>query len=219
MRLFAAVLAAALTALPSTAQIGNGSDITGPGITNGGIAGGTYQSGGFRNSDNAVFSTPNGTTIWTSGEVACAVTAAVPGVAQSLREGPLQPRPEVGGAPVDDEARRALWEVMRADSVDRGPASESLAAMLRGGAEPNSRVGRRARSLVDALSGLLGKAATCPPQERLIVAEPWEDAVFSYDRFLDARDAGQPNPAVVGVHSVLDTLMDAALAAAGGGTR
>lgn len=220
MRLVAAVCAVALAALPASAQIGNGSDVTGPGLTNGGIAGGTYDAGGFQRAENAVFRTPNGTTLWATGEVACAVTAAVPGVERALRDGPLNARPETGGAPVDDGARQAIWQVMRADSVDRPSAADALAQQLRGGAEPDSRLGRRARSLADALSGLLGKAATCPPQERMIVAEPWEQAVFAYDRFLDARrEAGQAPGAVLGVHAVLDTLMDAALAAAGAGPR
>ena len=217
MRLVAVVCAAALTALPASAQIGNGSDVTGPGLTSGGIAGGTYEAGGFQRAENAVFRTPNGTTIWSSGEVACAVTAAVPGVAQALRDGPLNPRPGVGEGPVPDGARLALWEVMRADSVDRDAAMQALTEQLRGGDAPGSRVGRRARALTRALAGLLGKAATCPPQEDMIVAEPWEEAVRAYDRFLDARAEGQDTPgALAGVHAVLATLMDAALAAAEG---
>lgn len=214
MRIDARVLALLLAASPAAAQIGNGSDVTGPGITNGGLGGGTYEAGGFRRSENAVFRTPNGTAIWASGEVACAVTGMVPVVEQRLREGPLTARPEVGGQVVDDAARQAIWGVMRGDSVDRSDPAEALAAALRGEADPRSRLGRRASDLVEALGGLLGKAASCPPRQRHIVAEPWEEAVVAYDRYLDARTELPPGDAVAGVHAVLGAFMDAALAAA-----
>jgi hypothetical protein len=216
MRLIAAFWAVALTGLPAAGQVGNGSDVTGPGLTNGGIAGGTYESGGFRRSENSVFRTPNGTALWATGEVACAVSATVPEMQRALRDGPLNARPETGGAAVGDEARQALWGVLRADSVDRTAPSDALAAQLRGSAPANSRVGRRAQSLVDALAGLLGKATPCPPTDRLLVAEPWENAVQAYDRYLDARPAGPRDDAVLGVHAVLATFMQAALAAASG---
>jgi hypothetical protein len=215
MRFIAAMCAVALTALPGAAQIGNGSDVTGPGLTNGGSAGGTYESGGFRRSENSVFRTPNGTAIWASQQVACAVTAEIPAMERALRDGPLMARPETGGAPVEDATRTAIWGVMRADSVDRTSPSDALTEQLRGDAAPNSRVGRRARDLTDALAGLLGKATPCPPRERLPIAQPWEEAVQAYDRYLQARGGGAPRtPAVLGVHAVLDTFMDAALAAA-----
>jgi hypothetical protein len=220
MRFIAAGIAVALSALPAAAQIGNGSDVTGPGLTGSGITGGTYEAGGFRRSENAVFRTPNGTALWASGEVACAVTAAVPGVERSLRDGPLTARPEAGGAPVSDAAREALWNVMRADSVDRTAASEALAALLRGSASPRSRLGRRAGTLADALGGLLGKSTPCPPQGGMLNAEPWDDAVQAYDQYLNARPRGeQRSDAVLGVHSVLATFMAAALNAAGGPAR
>jgi hypothetical protein len=216
MRFIAGMCAVALTAVPCTAQVGNGSDVTGPGLTGSGVGGGTYEAGGFRRSENAVFRTPNGTAIWASGAVACAVTGAVPGVERSLRDGPLTARPETGGAPVDDAARDALWGVMRADSVDRTAPTEALAAQLRGDASPRSRLGRRAATLVSALEGLLGKATPCPAQDGLLIAEPWENAVQAYDHYLDARPRGEPADAVLGLHAVMATFMEAALAAAGG---
>lgn len=216
MRIPSCGLALFLAAAPAAGQIGNGSDVTGPGLTNGGLAGGSYEAGGFRRSENAVFRTPNGTAIWASGEVACAVTGMVPVVEQRLREGPLSARPAVGGGVVDDAARQALWGVMRADSVDRTDPARALTDALRGDAPERSRLGRRARDLVDALGGLLGKAASCPPRQRHIVAEPWEEAVMAYDRYLDAREGApsQGADALAGLHAVLADFMDAALAAA-----
>jgi hypothetical protein len=215
MKIFASACAMLLLATPAAAQFGNGSDISGPGITGSGIGGGTYESGGFKRSENSVFRTPNGTAVWSSGEVACAVTAIVPQVERSLRDGPLVARPEVGGATLGDPARQALWEVSRADSVDRTAAAQNLAEQLRGNAPAGSRLARRAGDLVDALSGLLGKATPCPPAPGLLIAQPWNDAVQAYDRYLQARPAGEPrNDAVLGVHSVLSTFMDAARAAA-----
>jgi hypothetical protein len=214
MRNLAFLALAALLPSAAAAQIGNGSDVSGPGITNGGAAGGTYEAGGFRRSENAVFRTPNGIPLWASGEVACAVTAAVPRVSQTLRDGPLAARPEAGGAIVSDASREAIWQVMREDGAERDVAEEILAARLRGDAPAGSRVGRRARALSEALTGLLGRTTPCPPRDRFLVAEPWQDAIFAYERFLDAGGADAGGDTVAGVHAVLMTFMEAALEAA-----
>jgi hypothetical protein len=213
MRMISCAAALLLAAGAAPAQIGNGSDVTGPGLTNGGLAGGTYEAGGFYRTENAVFRRPNGTALWGSEGVACAVTGLVPSVTTALRDGPRVARPEAGGGVVDDQARLALWAVMRPDAEDAG--GPALAEALRGDAPAGSRVGRRARALAESLQGLLGKVVSCPSREDFLVAEAWQDAVFEYERFLDARGGAPATPGLTGVHSVLMAFMEAALAAAG----
>jgi hypothetical protein len=206
-------------AAPAAAQTGNQSDPGLPGVTGSGVAGGTFQSGGFRQLQNAVFRNPNGIVVFASEKVACAVWAQAPETERALRDGrlPAIVGPDSGRA-LPAELQRTLAGVLGADSVNRAASSEALRRALQGGAPDGSRQARAAAELVRSLEGLFSAVGACPTGQRFNVGTPWEKAFRSYQRYVDRvpqEFLDQAPPAVIGVASVLYPFVQAALRAAG----
>jgi hypothetical protein len=224
MRRSTLLIALALAAAaPAAAQTGNQSDPGIPGVTGSGVAGGTYQSGGFRQLQNAVFRNPNGTVVFASEKVACAVWQQVPETERALREGramALMAPGEAGQRAVSADVQPLLADVMSAEHLRDGTpsaSSEALVRALQGSSPDGSRHARAARELVRSLEGLFAAVGACPTSQRYIPGETWEKAFRAYQRYIERSPQeflDTAPPAVIGVASVLYPFVQQALRAA-----
>jgi hypothetical protein len=183
----AALASLALAAAPARAQHGNQSD-----------NGGHYSNGtwGMR-SVNEMFSRTGNDVVFRSARVGCEVRAADRAYRDSLGALPQTP------------AERRVLELL---AIDTGtPPVDAVAAALAHGADAGSPLGRAARRLADALSGLMRDRPGCPRErDEYEESEQWKEALNAFQDYVQgAPDSAfsPPAPELVAIHAALQSVI------------
>jgi hypothetical protein len=193
---FLAAACAVLAAAPARAQSGNNSD-------NGGFipAGSGPQSGSFLGpglrTENELFARRQGQVVFRNVRTACALRGAERAYRDSV----------AATTPTPSEARVQTLLGAREGSGD----ADAVAAALRHGAAPDSPVGKAARTLADALNGLLRDRGACGAERQDFDEAPqWQEAIRAFNDYVrTAPDEAfsPPAPELVAIHDALQSVV------------
>jgi len=195
--LLPALVLAGLAAAPAAAQVGNQSDISGP-----------YSNGPFgagMRTENELFGRAGDVVVFRNARIGCALRGAERAYRDSVANAPLTPSQE---------------RVLTLLGAHAGtPSADAVAAALARGAAPDTPLGQAARTLADALSGLMRDRGGCSSsREAYEEAGQWQQAIEAFKRYVhDAPDAAlsPPAPELVAIHAALQAVIDSALRSPG----
>jgi hypothetical protein len=186
-------LGSLLLPLAASAQIGNSTDPGFPGpITGGGANSGSFLGAGLR-TENELFKRIGDRVVFRTAKLGCALR----GAEQSYRD-------SVAGAPHSPSQQRVLDLL----AVTPGtPPTDAVAAALAHGAAPGTALATAARTLADAMTGLMQDRGGCGSGEQdFPEAEQWQRAIDAFKAYVhDAPDAAfaPPAPELVALHDAI----------------
>jgi len=195
-----ALAALVAAAAPLAAQIGNGTDVSGPILTGSGPSGGSFLGAGLR-SENEMFSRANDAVVFRNARIGCAVR----GAANAWRDSVAV----LSRAP----AEQRVFDLVTA--AEGSPGADAVAAALARGSAPDSPLGGAARRLADAMRGLLRNRGGCSQNRQDYPEAPqWQAAIEAFKAYVhDAPDSAfsPPAPELVAIHAALQAVVENAL--------
>ncbi|HSU13337.1 MAG TPA: hypothetical protein VLK66_04510 [Longimicrobium sp.] len=191
-----AAAAAVLAAAPAAAQSGNNSDNSGFIPSGSGAHSGSFLGPGLR-TENEMFARNGDRVTFRNARTGCALRGAERAYRDSI----------AATTPTAAEARVQTLLGARDGTGD----ADAVAAALAHGAAPDSPLGRAARSLADALNGLMRDRGACgADRDSFDEAPQWQEAIRAFNDYIhNAPDSAfsPPAPELLAIHDALQSVV------------